>query len=197
MFKQREIRRSIGALTDGIGHLKSPAPAEEVCRALCDAMGLRRGRRIEFHTTPFPPGTASGLALDLGDRDLVVVEQKTAAEHQIVITGHELRHLELGHCHLHVSEGSAAARLLRHDADLREVVESALAVAGRHSPALLKQDRAAARKHAGEEQAAERYGLELAHAVRHLLAAPDAPVLDRGTTSGRIAAALGHHGIRG
>ncbi|MFD9574140.1 toxin-antitoxin system, toxin component [Streptomyces sp. NPDC059982] len=197
MFKQREIRQSVGALVDGIGHLKSPVPAEQVCRALCDAMGRRRGRRIEFRTTPFPPGTASGLALNLGEQDLIIVERKTVAEHQTIITGHELRHLELGHCHHHVTEGSAAARLLRHDADLQAAVEFALAVAGRHSPALLQQDAAAARKHEGEEQAAERYGLELAHAVRHLLAAPDAPVLDRGTTSGRIAAALGQHGIRG
>ncbi|GAA3251740.1 hypothetical protein Sros01_37580 [Streptomyces roseochromogenus] len=197
MFEQRKLRRSVGTLVEGIGHLKSPVAAEVVCRALCDAMGQLRGRRIEFRTTAFPPGTASGLALNLGERDLVVVEQKTAAEHQIVITGHELRHLELGHCHGHVAEGSAAARLLRHDADLQEAVESALAVAGRHSPAFLKQDGPAARKHRGEEQAAERYGLELAHAVKHLLAEPLAPALDRDTTSGRIAAALRQHGIRG
>ncbi|MEU3721377.1 toxin-antitoxin system, toxin component [Streptomyces sp. NPDC031705] len=197
MFKQRDIRQSVGALVEGIGHLDSPVPAELICRALCEAMGRRRGRRIEFRATSFPPGTASGLALNLGERDLVVVEQRTVAEHQIVITGHELRHLELGHCHQHVTDGSAAARLLRHDAGLQEAVASALAVAGRHSPALLKQDRSAARKHAGEEQAAERYGLELAHAVRHLLAAPGPDVLDRATTSGRIAAALGQHGIRG
>ncbi|MEU3911672.1 MULTISPECIES: toxin-antitoxin system, toxin component [Streptomyces] len=197
MFKQRQLRQSVSAMVGGIGHLKSPVPAEVICRALCDAMGRRRGRRIEFRSTSFPPGTASGLALDLGDRDLVVVEQRTVAEHQIVITGHELRHLELGHCHQHVSEGAVAARLLHHDADLRGVVASALAVAGRQSPVLLKEDGTAARRHRGEERAAERYGLELAHAVRHLLTASDAPELDRNTRSGRIEAALCNHGIRG
>ncbi|MCF3179290.1 hypothetical protein IPZ70_04905 [Streptomyces polychromogenes] len=39
--------------------------------------------------------------------------------------------------------------------------------------------------------------LELAHAVRHLLTASDAPELDRNTRSGRIEAALCNHGIRG
>lgn len=196
MFKQRELRQSVSAVVGGLSHLKSPVPAEVVCRALCDAMGRRRGRKIEFRSTSFPPGTASGLALDLGDRDLVVVEQRTVAEHQIVITGHELRHLELGHCHQHVSEGSVATRLLHHDADLQRLVASALAVAGRQSPALLEEDGTAARRHRVEERAAERYGLELAHAVRHLLTASDTPEPDRDTRSGRIAAALCNHGIR-
>ncbi|MFD8143938.1 toxin-antitoxin system, toxin component [Streptomyces sp. NPDC059708] len=197
MFKQREIRQSVSAMVGGLGHLKSPVAAEVICRALCEAMGRRRGRKIEFRATSFPPGTASGLALNLGDRDLIIVEQRTVAEHQIVITGHELRHLELGHCHQHVSEGSVAARLLHHDADLQQVVASALAVAGRQSPVLLKEDGTAARKHRIEERAAERYGLELAHAVRHLLTASDAPELDRETRSGRIEAALCNRGVRG
>ncbi|MEU8432869.1 toxin-antitoxin system, toxin component [Streptomyces sp. NPDC029216] len=197
MFKQREIRRSVSAMVDGLSHLRSPVPAEVICRALCEAMGRRRGRKIEFRATSFPPGTASGLALDLGNQDLVIVEQRTVAEHQVVITGHELRHLELGHCHRHVAEGSVAARLLHHDADLRQVVASALAVAGRQSPVLLEQDGSAARRHQAEERAAERYGLELAHAIRHLLTPAGARTLDRDTRSGRIEAALGNHGIRG
>ncbi|MEW1639869.1 toxin-antitoxin system, toxin component [Streptomyces sp. NPDC093801] len=147
--------------------------------------------------TPFPPGTASGIALDLGDRDLVVIEARTVPEHQLIITGHELRHLELGHCHQHVAEASVAARLLSHDTSLGDVVESVLAVAGRQSPVLLKQDGSQAEKHETEEQDAERYGLELAYAVRHLLAVPTAFSSDRCTTSGRIGAALGHLGIRG
>ncbi|MFF4370560.1 toxin-antitoxin system, toxin component [Streptomyces sp. NPDC001594] len=197
MFKQRELRQSVSAMVGGLGHLKSPVAAEVICRALCDAMSLRRGRKIEFRSTSFPPGTVSGLALNIGDRDLIVVEERTVADHRIVITGHELRHLELGHCHEHVSEGSVAARLLHHDADLRQVVASALAVAGRQGPVLLEEDGTAARRHRMREQAAERYGLELAHAVRHLLTVPDAPELDRNTRSGRIEAALCNHGIRG
>ncbi|RKS97214.1 hypothetical protein BX286_7028 [Streptomyces sp. 3211.6] len=197
MFKQREIRQSVSAMVGGLGHLKSPVAAEVICLALCDAMSRRRGRKIEFRSTSFPPGTVSGLALNIGDRDLIIIEERTVGEHQIVITGHELRHLELGHCHEHAFEASAAARLLHHDGDLRQVVASALAVAGRKGPVLLEEDGTAARRHRMQEQAAERYGLELAHAVRHLLTVPDAPELDRSTRSGRIEAALCNHGIRG
>ncbi|MEU8465703.1 toxin-antitoxin system, toxin component [Streptomyces sp. NPDC029003] len=197
MFKQREIRQSVGALVGAVSHLQAPVPGEEMCRALCAAMGERRGRKIEFRTTSFPPGTASGLALDLGERDLVVVEKRTVPLHQLIITGHELRHLELGHCHQHVAERSLAARLLRHDADLQHVVESVLAVAGRQSPELVAEDGTAAKSHARQEQAAERYGLELAHAVRHLLSGAAPQLLDRETTSGRIEVALGHLGERG
>ncbi|MFF3013571.1 toxin-antitoxin system, toxin component [Streptomyces sp. NPDC057939] len=197
MFKQREMRQSVGAMVKAIGHLEAPVEGETICRTLCEAMGDRRGRKIEFRTTSFPPGTASGLALDLGSKDLIVVEERTVPEHQLIITGHELRHLELGHCHQHVTEGAVAARLLHHDAELQGIVSSVLAIAGRQSPALLEQDGTAARRHEQEEQAAERYGLELAHAVRHLLREPLSHRLDRGTTSGRIEAALGHHVKRG
>ncbi|UQX04406.1 toxin-antitoxin system, toxin component [Streptomyces sp. RerS4] len=191
------MRQSVGALVEAVGHLNPPASGETVCRALCEAMGRRRGRHIEFRTTSFPPGTASGLALDLGERDLVIVEKKTAPDHQVIITGHELRHLELGHCHQHLDEGSVAARLLDHDADLRGVVASVLSVAGRQTPALMERDGSRARRQQREEQAAEQYGLELAHAVQHLLADPGPERFDRDTTSGRIGAALGHPGARG
>ncbi|MFF4317902.1 toxin-antitoxin system, toxin component [Streptomyces sp. NPDC001568] len=197
MFGQREMRRSIGAMVEAIAHLEAPVEGGTICRALCEAMGERRNRKIEFRTTSFPPGTASGLALDLGSRDLIVVEERTVPEHQLIITGHELRHLELGHCHQHVTEGVVAARLLRHDSDLQDVVASAMAIAARHSPALRQPDGTAARKHEREEQAAERYGLELANAVRHLLREPLPRSRDRGTTSGRIEAVLGHHARRG
>ncbi|MFD3873819.1 toxin-antitoxin system, toxin component [Streptomyces sp. NPDC058623] len=196
MFKQREMRRSIAAMAQAIAHLEAPVEGGTICRALCEAMGDRRNREIEFRTTSFPPGMASGLALDLGSRDLIVVEERTVPEHQLIITGHELRHLELGHCHQHVTEGTATARLLRHDSDLQDVVASALAIAGRQIPALLRSGGTAARQHEREEQAAERYGLELAHAVRHLLRAPLPHLLDRGTTSGRIEVVLGGHARR-
>ncbi|MEV7723540.1 toxin-antitoxin system, toxin component [Streptomyces sp. NPDC087917] len=197
MFGQRGIRRSIGALVDAVAHVEAPARGETICQALCEAMGERRGRTIGFRTTSFPPGTASGLALDLGAQDLVVVERRTVPEHQIIIAGHELRHLELGHCHQHMAEGSAAGRLLHHDTDLSRVVASVLAVAGRQSPALLEPDGSAARRQEREEEAAERYGLELAHALRHLLRPGPSATPDRTTTSGRIGAALGHLGPRG
>ncbi|MDA5279969.1 toxin-antitoxin system, toxin component [Streptomyces sp. Isolate_45] len=145
----------------------------------------------------FPLGTVSGLALNLGEQDLVLVEERTVAEHQLIITGHELCHLELGHCHMRLTEGLLAARLLHHDADLQSVVRSALSVAGRRSPALRNSDGTAAKRHKKQEAEAERYGLELAHRVQHLLTDTGAESVDRGTTPGRIEAALGSRSVRG
>jgi hypothetical protein len=42
----------------------------------------------------FPPGTAGDLWLAMTDRDLVVVEERTALGHQLAILGHELWHVQ-------------------------------------------------------------------------------------------------------
>ncbi|MGZ9928605.1 toxin-antitoxin system, toxin component [Streptomyces sp. NC-S4] len=195
MFRQQGMRKSVNGLAAGVRHLKAPVTSELLCLALCEVMSKRRKRPIEFRTTPFPPGTASGLALNLGNRDLIVVERMTAPEHQVIITGHELRHLELGHCHSAVAEGTAAARLLRHDADLDGVVSSVLAVAGRQVPSPAGQDGASVHNAQEQEDSAELFGLELAHRVRHLLDTKGVDAPDRATTKGRIAAALSYHSI--
>ncbi|MER5779566.1 toxin-antitoxin system, toxin component [Streptomyces sp. NPDC002039] len=175
--------------------MRPPVPSEVLCLTLCEAMGRRRGRNIEFRTSSFPPGTASGLALNLGDRDLIVVERETAPEHQVIITGHELRHLELGHCHEHVEQGAVAARLLRHDAVLQDVVVSVLAVAGRQSPVLGARGDIDAKHAQEEEDSAELFGLELAHRVRHLLVPATTRAPNLKTTQGRIEAALSYRNV--
>ena len=95
--------------------LALPAPAEpaDLYAALCDAMSRRRGRPVQFRTAAFPPGTASGLWLDMADQDLVVIEERTAPDHQLVILGHELWHMKAGHCGHHVEGAAVAARLLQ------------------------------------------------------------------------------------
>ncbi|MFE6488169.1 toxin-antitoxin system, toxin component, partial [Streptomyces sp. NPDC057757] len=62
------MRRLCGEL---IGELALPAPAEpaELYAALCDGMSRRRGRPVRFRTAAFPPGTASGLWLDMAEQD--------------------------------------------------------------------------------------------------------------------------------
>ncbi|MFD6288993.1 toxin-antitoxin system, toxin component [Streptomyces sp. NPDC060205] len=173
------MRRLCGELVDA---LSLPAPAEpgELYAALCEAMSSRRGRPVRFRTAPFPPGTASGLWLDMADWDLVVVEERTAPDHQLVILGHELWHMSAGHRGHHVEGAAVAARLLSDDADLRATV--------RRVAARTRFDLA-------DEKDAESFGLLLASRCRGWLAGPGArgPVRREGL-AGRIEASLGYRG---
>ncbi|GGZ38826.1 toxin-antitoxin system, toxin component [Streptomyces poonensis] len=176
------MRRLCGEL---VGELSLTAPAEPAVlrTALCDAMSRRRGRPVRHRTAPFPPGTASGLWLDMADQDLIVIEERTAPDHQLVILGHELWHMQAGH-HGHDLEGAVvAARLANDEADLRATV---LKVAAR------------TRFDLSEEQDAESFGLLLASKCRTWLAgsALRGPV-QRDHLAGRIETSLGYHGPQG
>ncbi|MFJ2260210.1 toxin-antitoxin system, toxin component [Streptomyces sp. NPDC087844] len=176
------MRRLCGELVD---ELSLPAPAEpgDLYAALCGAMSGRRGRPVRFRTAPFPPGTASGLWLDMPDWDLVVVEERTAPDHQLVILGHELWHMSAGHRGHHVEGAAVAARPLPDDADLRATV---------------RQVAARTRFDLADEKDAESFGLLLASRCRGWLAGPGSrgPVR-RGGLAGRIEASLGYRGPRG
>ncbi|GAA3292767.1 hypothetical protein GCM10020295_12920 [Streptomyces cinereospinus] len=175
----KQMRRLCGEL---VAELSLPAPARpaDLYAALCDAMSRRRGRPVHFRTSAFPPGTASGLWLDMADRDLVVIEERTAPEHQLVILGHELWHMKAGHCSHHVAGAAVAARLLHDDADLQATV---LKVAAR------------TRFDLADEKEAESFGLLLASKCRTWLAgsALRGPV-QRDHLAGRIEASLGYLG---
>lgn len=175
----KEMRRLCGEL---VAELTLPAPArpEDLYRALCDAMSRRRGRPVHFRTAAFPPGTASGLWLDMADQDVVVVEERTAPDHQLVILGHELWHMKAGHCSHHVEGAAVAARLLSDEADLADTV--------RKIAARTRFDEA-------EEQDAESFGLLLASKCRTWLAGSSSrgPV-QRDRLAGRIEASLGYLG---
>ncbi|GAA3210174.1 hypothetical protein GCM10020256_08050 [Streptomyces thermocoprophilus] len=112
-------------------------------------------RPVRVRMSVFPPGTASGLWLDMADQDLVVVEERTAPEHQLVILGHELWHMQAGHGGHHVDGATVAARLLDETSDLAATVR---AVAAR------------TRFDLAEERDAERFGLLLASKCRTWLA---------------------------
>lgn len=160
-------------------------------------MSRRRGRPVLFRTAVFPPGTASGLWLDLADRDLVVVEERTAPDHQLVILGHEVWHMHAGH-HGHDIEGVAvAARLLNEDTGTgtgtggdtdRASVQASIRAAVRRVAARTRFDQAG-------EQDAETFGLLLASKCRTWLAvsALRGPVR-RHDLGGRIEASLGYPG---
>lgn len=178
----KEMRRLCGEL---VGELTLPAPAEPagLYSALCDAMSRRRGRPVQYRTAAFPPGTASGLWLDMTEQDLVVIEERTAPDHQLVILGHELWHMHAGHYGHHVEGAAVAARLLSDGADLRATVQK---VAAR------------TRFDVKDEQDAESFGLLLASKCRTWLAgsALRGPV-QRDRLAGRIEASLGYRGPQG
>lgn len=122
---------------------------------------------MEFRFAPFPPETASGLWLELEERDLVVVEARTRPEHQLVIACHELWHIEEGACDGHGPGMAVAARLtgphgglaelLRPDSALDSVVRQAAARADREDPAEIR---------------AETFGLHLGKILRAFLPPP-------------------------
>ncbi|MFV0132655.1 toxin-antitoxin system, toxin component [Streptomyces sp. HMX87] len=176
------MRRLCGEL---VAELTLPAPASpaDLYAALCEAMSRRRGRPVVFRTAAFPPGTASGLWLDMTDQDLVVVEERTAPDHQLVILGHELWHMKAGHCGRHAEGGAVAARLLGEHLD-----EDALRATVRAVAARTRFDQA-------EEKEAESFGLLLASKCRTWLAGSSlrGPV-QRDHLAGRIEASLGYLG---
>lgn len=178
----KEMRRLCGELVAGI---TLPAPAEPTAlyAALCEGMSKRRGRPVEFRMAAFPAGTASGLWLDMADRDLVVVEERTAPDHQLVILGHELWHMNAGHGSHHVDGGTVAARLLSAEGDLGAAVRK---VAAR------------TRSHLSEETDAESFGLLLGSKCRPWLTGSGmrGPVR-RDMLAGRIEATLGYRGPQG
>jgi hypothetical protein len=173
------MRRLCGELVGELT-LPAPTPPADLYAALCDGMSRRRGRPVTFRTAAFPPGTASGLWLDMADQDLVVIEERTAPGHQLVILGHELWHMEAGHCGHHVEGAAVAARLLHDGADLRATV--------RKVAARTRFDQA-------DEQDAESFGLLLASKCHSWLSgsAPRGRG-QRDHLAGRIEAALGYLG---
>ncbi|GHE69446.1 MULTISPECIES: toxin-antitoxin system, toxin component [Streptomyces] len=178
----RDMRRLCGEL---VAELTLPAPADPAAlyAALCSGMSRRRGRPVQFRTAVFPPGTASGLWLDMAEQDLVVVEERTAPDHQLVILGHELWHMSAGHHGHHVEGAAVAARLLSDTADLQATVHS---VAAR------------TRFDLAHEKDAESFGLLLASKCRTWLAgSPMRGPVRRDDLAGRIEASLGYRGPQG
>ncbi|MFC4507251.1 MULTISPECIES: toxin-antitoxin system, toxin component [Streptomyces] len=172
------MRRLSGELVSEL-RLSAPAVPADLYNALCDGMSRRRGRPVHFRMAPFPADTASGLWLDMTDQDLVVIEERTAPDHQLVILGHELWHMNAGHCGRHVDGASVAARLLSDGADLRATVRR---VAAR------------TRFDLTDEKEAESFGLLLASKCRTLLAGSSPRGLGRDHVAGRIGASLGYLG---
>ena len=101
----------------------------------------------------FPADTVSGLWMDVGDFDLIVVEADTSPLHQVVIAGHELWHHKERHLGHHGSTPGAAAAA-RMVGDRWRVSDAVAHVAARGDADL------------DEERRAERFGRLLATKFR-------------------------------
>ncbi|MFI5617879.1 toxin-antitoxin system, toxin component [Streptomyces sp. NPDC051567] len=108
------MRRLMAALTSSVaGKLTVPADVTALGPALCEAMAERRGRPVLLKVVAIPPEIGvTGMWLAKQDADLVVVEENTEPGHKLVILGHELWHMEAGHCGHHLPGAAVAARAL-------------------------------------------------------------------------------------
>ncbi|MFD4608424.1 MULTISPECIES: toxin [unclassified Streptomyces] len=173
MRRKREMRRLADALIDPI-QVPVPADPEVLLAALVDSVSAWRGRRVVVRREVFPPHTASGLWLEGETQDVVVVDQRAAVWHQIVIFCHEVWHMSRR----------------QSDAD-------AAPAAGPPRPVAARTDFSLA-----DEQEADRFGMLMGRRLRTWLEAPADPVGAEGPEhgqdlAGRIGAALNYRGIRG
>ncbi|MGW3662009.1 toxin [Streptomyces sp. NPDC005141] len=167
------MRRLADALIDPI-RVKLPADPEELFAALVTSVNEWRGREVLVHKAAFPPNTATGLWLERDTYDDVIIEERAALWHQVVIFGHEVWHMSQGHAapphQLGVPQDSQPAAA-RTDFSLRA------------------------------EQDADLFGMLLGRRLRALLEASDHSVLASGADgagdlASRIGAALNYRGTR-
>lgn len=168
--------RAMRSLADDLlaaARLAAPADAAAIIGALCAAYGRRRGgdRRVDFHFASFPPDTASGLWLEMDECDLIVIEERTRPEHQLVIACHELWHVDEGSCHTLGPGMVVAARLAGQHGDLAELLRSDpdTGLSG-----VIRQAAARADHEDPAEIRAEIFGLHLGKLLRRYLPPPRA-----------------------
>ncbi|WP_406365780.1 toxin-antitoxin system, toxin component [Streptomyces sp. NBC_01546] len=160
--------RSLAADLLADARLTPPADVSEIIGGLCAAYARRRGgRKVDFRLASFPPDTASGLWLEMDERDLLVIEERTRPEHQLVIASHELWHVDEGTCGSHGPGMAVAARLTGRHGDLSELLYSETGLTE-----VIRQ--AAARADHGDpaEIRAEIFGLHLGKLLRPYLPPP-------------------------
>jgi hypothetical protein len=195
----KEMKLLLSALgEEAAKELQRPAEPRDVMRQFCRAMSVRKGRPIELKFHSFPPDAGvSGVCLDLGDRSIIVVEEATAPEAQLVILGHELRHAEKEDTGHHTAGMPAAARTqgaLQQPEAVRRALQQILDECDASGEAVLT---VTARDHYTDEHEidAETFGLLFARAVRPWMRGRYAqgPVSDA-TVEGRINLSLLNRG---
>ncbi|MFI1063646.1 toxin-antitoxin system, toxin component [Streptomyces spororaveus] len=182
-----------------VGNLQPPAGGGDAIPAIGQALSRVRGRPVRLRGAVFPPATASGLWIDRTGHDLIVYEENTDREHQLVIIGHEVWHMFQGHCGSVTQHGPTASRAGGYEEDaalahlmtvISEAVDADLPSTGRMDAALHVATRAGARQ-AEEEVDAERFGFRFATDVRAALDQARLSADPRGL-AGRIQASMAH-----
>lgn len=139
----------------------------------------------------------SGVRLDFGDRSLIVVEEATAPEAQLVILGHELWHEEEEGTGHHAAGMPAAARALGVPQPLEAVCRAVEQILDEHDASREAILTVTARAQSVDEHEAyaETFGLLFGRAVRPWMRGRYAqgPVSDA-TVEGRINLSLLNRG---
>jgi hypothetical protein len=79
-----------------VENLRTAATEKDDILSMGQALGRVRGRPVKLRAAAFPPMTASGSWVDGTSHDLIVYEENTDPEHQLVIIGHETWHMFQG-----------------------------------------------------------------------------------------------------
>ncbi|MET7679766.1 toxin [Streptomyces sp. NPDC005423] len=163
------MRRLAGALIDPM-RVPVPADPEALFEALVESVSRWRGREVVVRREVFPPRTASGLWLEGDTYDVIVVDQRAAAWHQVVIFCHEVWHMHQRSAH------------------------PAPAPTGVPQPAAARTDFSLA-----DEQEADRFGMLMSGRLRPWLetvaeSGPGGPDEGAADLAGRIGAALNYRG---
>ncbi|MEW2497786.1 toxin-antitoxin system, toxin component [Streptomyces nodosus] len=193
----RAMRRLSAQL---IRNLRPPAGDEDLIPLIGQALTRVRGRTVRLRKAAFPPVTASGLWVDRTSHDLIVYEENTDPEHQLVIIGHEAWHMFHGHCGSGVPLGAAASRTTdgKRAAVLGDIVAAVCEADDADAPLTDRMDAAlhhAARSQArrmDEELDAERFGLRFATDLQTSLLHQAYSPADPHRAAGRIGASLAH-----
>lgn len=173
------MRRLADALIDPI-QVAVPADPEVLFEALVASVSAWRGREVVVHRAAFPPHTASGLWLERDSHDDVVVDERAAVWHQIVILCHEVWHMS----RRRAEEGG----------------QTEDRAGGTRRPVAARTDFSLA-----EEQEADRFGMLMGSRLRTWLdASTDSVFAAEGggpaspqSLAGRIGAALNYRGTTG
>lgn len=159
--------RKLGADLVAAARLTPDTEAAGIIAALCTAYGRGRERPVLFRFAAFPPDTASGLWLEMEDRDLLVIEERTRPEHQLVIACHELWHMDEGTCDRHGTGMAVAARLTGRHGGLAELLLSEDGLSS-----VVRQAAARADREDPAEIRAETFGLHLGLILKTFLPPP-------------------------